>query len=91
MATDKIYQLVFDDKVIKDLKKIDQAWQRKILDAIKTNLAANPFSGKKLVGDLSPYYCLLVSDFRVIYEVIEQRVIINVIKIHHRKDVYSNG
>lgn len=91
MATDKIYQLVFDDKVIKDLKKIDQAWQRKILDAIKTQLAPNPLSGKKLVGDLSPYYRLRVGDYRVIYEVIEQRVIINVIKIRHLKGVYSNG
>ncbi|WFE69540.1 hypothetical protein P8S54_04370 [Thiomicrospira sp. R3] len=46
MATDKIYQLIFDDKVIKDLKKIDQAWQRKILDAIKTKLAPNLFQVK---------------------------------------------
>ncbi|WP_353957025.1 type II toxin-antitoxin system RelE/ParE family toxin [Thiomicrospira sp. R3] len=32
---------------------------------------------------------MCVGDYRVIYEVIEQRVIINVIKIRHRKDVYS--
>lgn len=88
LPTKPAYQLVFDDKVIKDLKKIDAAWQRKILEAIKTKLPGNPFSGKKLVGDLSPYYRLRVGDYRVIYEIIEQQIIINVIRIRHRKDVY---
>ena len=91
MSTEQNYQLVFDDKVIKDLKKIDQAWQRKILEAIKTKLVVNPFIGKKLVGDLSPYYRFRVSNYRVIYEVIEQRVVINVVKIRHRKEVYSKN
>lgn len=91
MSTEQNYPLVFDDKVIKDLKKIDQAWQRKILKAIKTKLAVNPFIGKKLVGDLSPYYRFRVGNYRVIYEVIEQRVVINVVKIRHRKAVYSKS
>lgn len=91
MSTEQNYPLVFDDKVIKDLKKIDQAWQRKILKAIKTKLAVNPLIVKKLVGDLSPYYRFRVGNYRVIYEVIEQRVVINVVKIRHRKAVYSKS
>jgi len=82
------YQLVFDDKVIKDLKTIDKAWQKRIIKAIKTKLVKNPFQGKRLVGDLSPYYRFRVGDYRVIYEVVEQEVLITVVRIRHRKAVY---
>ncbi|NCN43161.1 MAG: type II toxin-antitoxin system mRNA interferase toxin, RelE/StbE family [Piscirickettsiaceae bacterium CG_4_9_14_3_um_filter_43_564] len=88
LDTNPVYQLVFDDKVIKDLKKIDKSWQRKILNAIQTKLTTNPYAGKKLVGDLSPFYRLRVGDYRVIYEVVEQTIVINIIRMRHRKDVY---
>jgi mRNA interferase RelE/StbE len=88
LDSNPIYQLLFDDKVIKDLKKIDSTWQRKILQAIQTTLLTNPHAGKKLVGDLSPYYRLRVGDYRVIYNIIEQQVVVNVIRIRHRKEVY---
>ena len=83
------FKLLFDDKVIKDLKKIDPQWQRKILSALTNTLPNNPYAGKKLVGDLSPYYRLRVGDYRVIYEILEKEIIISVIRIRHRKAVYN--
>ncbi len=83
------YKLLFDDKVTKDLKNIDKSWQKKILEAIKTKLLENPYIGKKLVGDLSSYYRYRVNDYRVIYEIIEDEIILVIIKIKHRKDVYK--
>ena len=82
------YKIQIDDKVIKDLKKIDRVWQKRILDKIRTVLSDNPYSGKKLVGNLSPYYRLRVGDYRVIYEIIEDRIVVEVIKVKHRKEVY---
>ncbi|MEA2111978.1 MAG: type II toxin-antitoxin system RelE/ParE family toxin, partial [Campylobacterota bacterium] len=83
------YKLLFDDKVTKDLKNIDRSWQKKILEAIKTKLIKDPYIGKKLVGDLSSYYRYRVNDYRVIYEILEDEIILVVIKIKHRKDVYK--
>lgn len=83
------YKLLFDDKVVKDLKKIDKAWQKKILNIIKTKLIENPYIGKKLVGDLSSYYRYRVNDYRIIYEILEDEILLVVIKIKHRKDVYK--
>jgi len=80
-----MYKLLIDDKVEKDFRKIDNFWQRKILAAIKTKLVNNPYLAKKLVGDLSPYYRYRVGDYRVLYEVINTKLIIVVVKIKHRK------
>ncbi len=83
------YKLLFDDKVSKDLKQIDKYWQKKILEAIKTKLINDPYIGKKLVGDLSSFYRYRVSDYRIIYEIIENEIVLIIIKIKHRKDVYK--
>lgn len=83
-----MYKLDFDAKVIKDLKKIDKLWQKKILSTIKSKLATNPYLGKKLVGNLSPYYSYRIGNYRVLYELIENKMIIVVIKINHRNKVY---
>ena len=88
LASEVAYQLVFDDKVIKDLKGIDKVWQQRIINAIKTKLVKDPFQGKRLVGELSAYYRFRVGDYRVVYELIEEEILITVIRIRHRKEVY---
>jgi len=84
-----MYKLLIDDRVVKDLWKIDRVWRVKILTTIKTKLIENPYLGKKLVGDLSPYYRLRVGDYRVLYEIIENEVTVIVVKVKHRKNVYD--
>lgn len=88
MDSKPTYQLLFDDKVVKDLKKIDKLWQKKIINTIKEKLPINPYIGKKLVGDLAPYYRLIVGDYRVVYDIEELEIIVTVIRIRHRKDIY---
>jgi len=83
-----MYKLLIDDKVVKDLRKIDRVWRSKILTSIKSKLIENSYSGKKLVGDLSPYYWLRIGDYRVLYEIIENEVVV-VVKVKHRKNVYE--
>jgi mRNA interferase RelE/StbE len=83
-----VYTLQIDDKVIKDLKKIDKIWQKRILSKIKIILTTNPHSGKKLVGNLSPFWRIRVGDYRVIYQIEEEIVTVEVIKIKHRREVY---
>ncbi|WP_457747859.1 type II toxin-antitoxin system RelE family toxin [Sulfurimonas sp.] len=84
-----MYKIVFDNKVIKDLKKIDKVWQKKIIEKIETTLIKEPYCGKKLVGNLSDYFRLRVGNYRVIYEILDDIVTVEVIKIKHRKDIYK--
>lgn len=43
---------------------------------------------KKLIGFNNTTYRLRVADYRIIYEVYDKQIIIKVIKIAHRKEVY---
>lgn len=84
-----IYNIILDKKVIKDLKKIDKIWQKKIIQTIETTLTTDPYSGKKLVGNLSEYFRIRVGDYRIIYEIFDEIVTVEIIKIKHRKNIYK--
>lgn len=83
-----MYKIVIDKKVLKDLKQIDTVWQKKILDKIDEFLTTTPYEGKRLVGNLSDFYRIRVGDYRIIYEIIDDIVTVEIIKILHRKNVY---
>ena len=83
-----MYKLVFDKKVIKDLKQIDSVWQKKILNKINDTVVISPYDGKRLVGNMSNFYRIRVGDYRIIYEIIEDVITVEIIKIGHRKEVY---
>jgi len=82
------YTLKIDDKVIKDFKKIDKTWQKRILSKMKTTLIEDLYSGKKLVGNLSAFWRLRVGNYRIIYAIEEEIVTVEVVKVRHRKEVY---
>jgi mRNA interferase RelE/StbE len=84
-----MYEIIFDKKVIKDLKHIDKIWQVKIIQKIDEVLRTNPHEGKRLMGNMSNFFRLRVGDYRIIYEIIDEAIMVEVIKIAHRKDVYK--
>jgi len=55
---------------------------------MQTTLIFDPYLGKKLVGNLSPFWRMRVGDYRIIYAIEEKLVTVEVIKIRHRKEVY---
>jgi mRNA interferase RelE/StbE len=84
-----MYEIIFDKKVIKDLKRIDKIWQAKIIQKIDEVLRANPHERKRLMGNMSNFFRLRVGDYRVIYEIIDEAIMVEVIRVAHRKDVYK--
>ena len=74
-------------KALERLKKNNENIARRIVAAIDS-LQANPFTGKKLLGELSAFRSLRAGEYRIIYLVIEKRVLIQVVKIAHRRESY---
>ena len=72
-----------------DLKKIDRQYIPRILEAIES-LAENPFPGQsKKLKDSESSYRLRVGDYRVIYQVDQEKKTIVIYHIRHRKDAYK--
>jgi mRNA interferase RelE/StbE len=75
--------LRFLERLGKANKNIAQRVVRAV-DGLKTN----PFIGKKLLGELSDFRSLRVGEYRIIYIIVEKRVLVQVVKIAHRREVY---
>ena len=83
-----MYEIEFTNRAVKNLKKIDSKYQKLIIEKLEV-LAQNPAKGvniKPLIGTI--YHRLRVADYRIIYELQNNELIILVIDINHRKDIY---
>ena len=83
-----MFRVVIDNLVLeKDFKKIDRADQKRILTAIRKKLATEPKKfGRPLRGELKKYWKLRVGEYRVIYEVLEDQVLVYIILVGFRRD-----
>lgn len=74
----------------KDYDKIPQGIREIIKEAIEKKLMTDPLRfGKPLRYAWKGYRRLRVGDYRVIYKVDEDKVIVIIIEIGHRKDIYE--
>lgn len=87
----EMHKLKFLGKALGDLKKIDRAHQIIIKEKLLM-LAENPQvlknNIKKLKGTKDNYYRLRVGNYRVIFKKKEKQLIIIIVRIGHRKEVY---
>jgi len=82
------YQVNWRRSTKKDLRRISQADVVRIVNTVATlSDEPRPVGCKKMSGSECAYR-LRVGDYRIIYEVYEDSIIIEVIKVGHRKDVY---
>lgn len=72
----------------KDVKGIPATDMKRILGRINA-LAEDPRPPSSIKLSGKEYYRIRQGDYRIIYEIIEERVVIVVIKIGHRRDVYK--
>ncbi len=82
----KTFELIFTKEFLKRLKRLDRLAQIRVMRGLKI-LEAKPFASKQLVGRLSELKSFRVGDYRIIYQVSEQKVIIRT--IGHRNKVYD--
>ena len=82
------YEITFTDTSRKQFRKLEKDVQERIITALERIRIRPESFVKKLVGD--PGYRLRVGDYRVILDIQESELVILVIKIGHRKNIYKN-
>jgi len=85
----EFYKVLLTKSVKKDFRKIPKLEVSKILNEI-AELAKNPRSSKtkKLKGE--KLYRLRVGHYRVIYDIQDNLMLIFVVTLGHRSDIYRN-
>lgn len=84
------YQVVFSASARRALEvELPEAVAAAAFEFIAGPLAADPHRvGKPLREPLAPLWSARRGEYRVIYRIIEQRVLIEVVSVVHRRDAY---
>ena len=81
------YEVRFARPVAKELRRIDRREAKRLVEAAET-LAGDPrpSSAQKVQG--TPYMRIRVGNYRVIYEIRDEDLVVLVVRIGHRREVY---
>lgn len=84
-----MYEIQYKKKAIKALTKINDPYYTNIIEAID-NLAENPrpHGYKKLTG--RDGYRIRVGTYRIIYEIIDTQLIIEIVNLGSRGEIYED-
>ena len=83
-----MYEIVLKKPAIRFLKKLSKYERQIIIKKIK-DLKQNPRLGKPLMAGLSRLWSLRIGKHRLVYQIIENKLIIYVLNIEHRKNIYQ--
>ncbi len=85
------YNIVFTPAALRQLRKLPRRDQRRILDTIEL-LADDPRpTGAKKLHGADALWRIRAGDYRVVYTIENTKLIVLVLRIRHRKDVYRKG
>lgn len=85
-----MYSLELTRQAEKDLNKIyrsDKALYQRFLNAFD-DIVKHPEEGKRLHGQLSGLHSYRMGSYRIIYEIYHSKLLIMILDLGHRKDVY---
>ena len=85
-----MFRIQFAESAGKELDRIyrrDRKLYHRLLSAIEP-LGQNPYLGKKPKGVLGRDYSLRVDSYRIIYTILKEKLLVTVIDLGHRKDIY---
>lgn len=85
------YKVKFSSEAEKAIKKLDQPTAKRIITALD-QLSEDPHYGpniKKMKGKEDKIYRLRVGNYRIIYEIVDNELIVFVVRIGPRGDIYK--
>ena len=87
------YKVSLDRKAEEDFSKLDKAVQRRLFKYMKRiEERDDPRTlGEQLQDNLSAYWKFRVGVYRLIAEIIDERVIVLMLVVAHRREVYATA
>ncbi|MFM2312953.1 MAG: hypothetical protein RLZZ04_2229 [Cyanobacteriota bacterium] len=86
-----MWKIEWDSKALKEAQKLDQNTRKKIVEYLENRVlvSQDPYQfGKPLKGDKSGIWRYRVGDYRILCQIENQALIVLVIAVGHRKNIY---
>ena len=86
------WKISFNKKAEKQLDKLSPETRLQITNYLFRRVAAEPdprLLGKALSGDLAGYWRYRVGDYRIICEIRNKELLVVVIQVGHRREIYK--
>jgi mRNA interferase RelE/StbE len=82
-----LYAVVFRSSAAKELRKLPAPARKQVSEAIDSLAAdSRPQGVRKMAG--ADAWRIRIGDYRVVYSIADQQLMIEIIKIGNRRDVY---
>lgn len=81
-----MYEIIFSQSAQRQLKKLNRNIQKRIIAVLERIRIRPEAHVRRLVND--PAYKLRVGDYRVIMDIDRNRLVILILKIGHRRNIY---
>ena len=82
-----MYRVELKPRAQKFIEKQQRKVQRQLLERI-AELAEDPYRGSKKLHDAESLYRVRSGDYRIIYQVRDKELLVLVVKVGDRKDIY---
>ncbi len=83
-----MYEVELSTLALKQLKKLEKTISERIIKILERCRIRPQAYAKKLVG--VSYFSLRSGDYRIIIDIKEEKLIVFVIELGHRKEIYKN-
>jgi mRNA interferase RelE/StbE len=84
------YRLLYLPGAEKDIRTLPRGILERVRRGLE-GLAENPRLGKPLHGELAPFRSYRVGDYRIVYEIQNQELIVLVVMLGHRREIYERA
>lgn len=88
-----MWQIEFKPRAAKELRKLDPKQAKQILAWLRVRLdsGADPrLFAEQLTGNFKDFWRFRIGDFRVVFQPQEQKLLIMVVRVAHRREVYNS-
>lgn len=86
------WQVEFDPEALKELKKLDRPIQERLLAFLRDRLS--PLEDPRSLGEalsgakVGNYWKYRVGDWRIVCDIQDQRIVVRVLRVGNRREVY---
>jgi mRNA interferase RelE/StbE len=84
------YRLLYLPGAEKDIQALPGSVLGRVRRGLE-RLAESPRLGKPLHGELVPFWSYRVSDYRVVYEIRDEELLVVVVMLGHRRKIYERA